>query len=66
VNGRTTENVNGLPEKPLGWKLSERLVLMQVADDLATETPEIVHVVANGFRRETRRGQVLDEPSEVR
>ena len=38
-----------LSEEPLSGKLAERLVVMQVANDLAAEAPEVVHVVANGF-----------------
>lgn len=50
VNGGTTKFMDGLSEEPLHRKLAERLVVMQITDDFAAETPEVVHVVANGFR----------------
>jgi hypothetical protein len=42
--------MDGLSEEPLHRKLAERLVVMQITDDFAAETPEVVHVVADGFR----------------
>ncbi len=50
VNGRTTEHVDGVPEKPLNRKLTKRLVVVEIADDLAAKAPEVVDVVANGLR----------------
>jgi hypothetical protein len=66
VNGGTTKFMDRLSEEQLSGKLAERLVIVQVANDLAAEAPEVVHVVANGFRWETRRGQVFDEAAKVR
>ena len=46
----TTKFMDGLSEEPLGGKLAESLIVMQVADDLAAEAPEVVYVVADCFR----------------
>jgi hypothetical protein len=45
--------MDGLAEESLGGELAERLVVVEVADDLAAKAPEIVHVAANGFRGKT-------------
>jgi hypothetical protein len=37
-------------EELLSGELAESLVIVQIADDFAAEAPEVVHVVANGFR----------------
>ena len=50
--GWAAQFMDGLPEEPLGGELAERLVVMEVADDLAAEAPEVVHVAADRFRRE--------------
>jgi hypothetical protein len=39
-----------LSEEPLSGKLATSFVIVQVADDLAAKAPEVVHVVADGFR----------------
>ena len=56
VDGRAAQFVDGLPEEPLGGELAERPIVMEVADDLAAEAPEVVHVAADRFRREAGGG----------
>ena len=54
VNQRTTVVLDGVAEKFLGRLLSERRVVVEVADDLSSQQPKIVHVTANGLGRKTR------------
>ena len=56
VDGRAAQFMDGLPEESLGGELAERPVVMKVADDLATEAPEVVNVAADRFRREAGGG----------
>ena len=56
MDGRAAKFMDGLPEEPLSGELAERLVVVKVADDLAAEAPEVVHVAADRFRREAGGG----------
>src|SRR5271157_5538709 len=56
---------NHITKKLLGSDLPQSRVVVQVADDFSTQQPEIVHVPANGFRGETRCGQMLNEGPEA-
>jgi hypothetical protein len=47
VNERATVLVNRLAEKRLSSLLSERRVIVEVADDLSAQQPKIIHVTAN-------------------
>ncbi len=53
--------MNRLAKKSLRSNLSQRRRVVQVADNFSTQCPEIVYVPANGFRRKTGCGQMLDE-----
>jgi hypothetical protein len=41
VDSRAAQFMDRLSEEPLGGELAERLVVMEVADDLAAEAPEV-------------------------
>jgi hypothetical protein len=41
-------------QKTVGRNLSQRWVVVQVADDLAAQQPQVIHVLADGLRGETR------------
>ena len=45
-----------LPEEPLNGKLAECLVVVEIADDLTAEAPEVVHMAADRFRGEAGGG----------
>jgi hypothetical protein len=49
----------------IGWLLSQRRIVVQVADDFSTKAPQVVHVLANRLSREPGRGQILDKGSEA-
>jgi len=49
VHCRTSIFVDGVPKKPISRPLSERRIVVQVADDLAAQRPQVVHVLTNGF-----------------
>ena len=66
VNGWAAIVMDGLSEKAFGGEFAESTVVMQVADDLAAEAPEVVDVAADGFRGKTRCGQVFDEAAKQR
>jgi len=53
--------MDGAAKEPFRRLLSQRRVVVQVADDLPAQAPEIVHMLADGFGRKARCGQVLDE-----
>ena len=55
-----------ITKKLLGSDLPQSRVVVQVADDFSPQQPEIVHVPANGFRRKTRCGQMLNEGPEAK
>lgn len=61
VYKRTTVLGDHITEKPFGRHFSQSRIFVQVADDLSTQQPEVVHVPANGPRSKTRCRQVLDE-----
>ena len=46
--------VDHLVQKPFGSDLSEGRVFVQVADDLAAQQPNVVHVLSDGLRGKTR------------
>ena len=48
---------NYIAKKSLDSDLSQSRVVVQVADDFSTQQPEVVHVLANGLRGETRFGK---------
>jgi len=48
--GRSSEGMDRLPEEPFRSLLSARGIVMQVADDLAAQRPEVVYVLADGLR----------------
>jgi hypothetical protein len=54
VNERATVLVDRAAEKALRIFLSERRVVVEVANDLSAQHPKIVHVVSNGLGGETR------------
>ena len=53
VNERATVLVDRVAEKPVSIPLSERRIVVEVADDLSAKHPEIVHVPANSLRGKT-------------
>ena len=65
VKERATFLVDGMAQESVSGPLSERRVVVEMADDLSAQRPEIVHVPANGLRGKTRCCQVLDEGAET-
>ena len=49
VDGGAAVFMDGAAEKTVGRHFSQRRVVVQVADDLPAQAPEIVHMLANGF-----------------
>ena len=49
--------MNRIAKKSLRSDFSQRRGVVQVANDFSTEHPEVVHVLANGLRGETRFGK---------
>jgi hypothetical protein len=48
VDERAAVVVDGVAEKAVGGNFSERRIVVEVANDLAAEAPEVVDVRSNG------------------
>lgn len=57
--------VDRITKKPLSRPLSQRGVVVQIADDLAAQRPKIVDVLAYGLGRQSGCSQMLDERPEA-
>lgn len=49
VNGGATVFVDRAAQESVGGSFSQGRVVVQVPDDLPAQTPQIVHVLANGL-----------------
>ena len=54
VDERAAVLVDGVAKKSVSSHLSEGRVVVEVADDFSTQTPEVVHVPANGLQGKSR------------
>src|SRR5260370_23466722 len=54
VNQRAAVSVDGIAQQTVGRDLSQRRVVVQVADDLSTQQPQVVHVLSDGLGGQTR------------
>src|SRR5208282_6385266 len=61
----TTVGLNRLAKQLLGSDPSPGRGVVQVADELSTQHPEVVHMPANGSWGKPRGGQMLDEGPEA-
>ena len=58
--------LHGIKDQRVDRRGSQRRGVVQVADDLAPEHPEVVHVLANGLVGEVAFAEVLEERPEAR
>src|SRR6266571_444083 len=49
VNQRAAVRLDGIAQQTVGRDLSQSRVVVQVADDLSTQKPQVVHVLSNGL-----------------
>jgi hypothetical protein len=54
VDERAAVGMDHIAEKPVNGDFSRRRVLVQVADHLSAQDPEVVHMLTNGLRGKTR------------
>ena len=58
--------LHGIKDQRVDRRVSRRRGVVQVADDVAPEHPEVVHVLANGLVGEVAFAEVLEERPEAR
>jgi len=55
---------NPFAEVLFHWPFSLRRIVVEVADELPSQHPHVVDVFLDGFRRQIRRGQILEKGTE--
>jgi len=64
IEKRAAVGFNHPPQNYVHWLLSQRRIVVEVADELPAEHPYVIDMFLDGLRRQIRGRQIFEERAE--